>query len=195
MLDELILKNRSYRKFDQSAEIPSDLMKKWINNVRLVSSAYNSQPLRYIVCLNESMNEKIFGLLKWAAKSKDWSGPEIGEHPSCYIVLLADNKISISSEALMCCVGIACQTLLLQMVEDSYGGCMIGNFDRNKLIELLNVKNDYTPLLVLAIGKPAENIILEDIGLDQSTSYYNKFDGHHVPKLKLEDVIVDFIRK
>ena len=46
-------------------------------------------------------------------------------------------------------------------------------------------------MLVIALGKPAETIILTEVGEDGNTAYYrDENDVHYVPKRKLEDIII-----
>ena len=46
-------------------------------------------------------------------------------------------------------------------------------------------------MLALALGKPAEKVVLEELGEGQSIHYYRDAeDVHHVPKRKLEDLLV-----
>jgi hypothetical protein len=45
--------------------------------------------------------------------------------------------------------------------------------------------------LVLALGKPKETVVLDEVGPDGNIKYWRDSDGvHHVPKRKLEDIIV-----
>ena len=89
-------------------------------------------------------------------------------------------------------VGITAQTILLAAAEKGLGGCMIGSFDKTELKKLLNFPEHVEPKLVIALGKPAEEIILVDPKEDGSVKYYRSEDGktHYVPKRKLEDIIL-----
>jgi nitroreductase len=87
-------------------------------------------------------------------------------------------------------VGIAAQTIMLSAVEAGLGGCMIGNFNSAKLAEALGLREDLVPSLVLGLGKPDEEIIIEDIG-EKGSTYYRDAEGkHRVPKRALEDIIL-----
>ena len=46
--------------------------------------------------------------------------------------------------------------------------------------------------LVLAIGKPDQTIVLDEISKDADTKYWRDRTGkHHVPKIRLKDVIIE----
>jgi hypothetical protein len=49
---------------------------------------------------------------------------------------------------------------------------------------------DAKPLLILAIGRSAENIELVDISETESHAYYRKDGVHYVPKVRLEELII-----
>jgi hypothetical protein len=69
---------------------------------------------------------------------------------------------------------------------------MIGSFDVTKLKGELSLGEDIDPQLLVALGKPAETVVLEDMEKDASTSYYRDENGvHHVPKRKLSDIVID----
>jgi nitroreductase len=75
--------------------------------------------------------------------------------------------------------------------ERGLAGCMLGSINRKLLRDLLNVPEHLKILLVLAIGKPNEKIVLETLEPDGSVRYWrDSEDVHHVPKRKLEDIVV-----
>lgn len=148
----------------------------------------NAQPLRYMLSCEPQMNDRIFGTLSWAGSLKDWSGPEPGEQPTGYVVILIkDTPHAYAGHD----VGIICQTMLLAAADRGLGGCMIATVRREELSQIMGMPEGYTISLVVAIGTPVEHIVLEDIGPEESTTYYRDPDGtHHVPKRKLEDVVL-----
>ncbi|SLM27650.1 Nitroreductase family protein (fragment) [Desulfamplus magnetovallimortis] len=134
------------------------------------------------------MNRQIFDCLVWAAYLTDWKGPAEGEQPSGYIVILGDKTIT---ENFRCDHGIAAQTILLGAREIGLGGCMLAAINHKKLRPLLNVGDELEVLLVIALGRPAERVCLEDVGVDGSIRYWRDSDGvHHVPKRSLDEMIV-----
>jgi nitroreductase len=187
MLKELILKNRSYRRFYQK-NIAADNLKELINLARLIPSAANMQPLKYIIANQPELNDLIFPCLAWAGYLKDWSGPKVGERPTAYIIILHDAKIKKITD-IDC--GIAAQSILLGAAEQGLGGCMIGSIKKAKLRKALKISPQYEILLVIALGKPKEKIVLEEVDKDVSIKYWrDKKNVHHVPKRKLDDIII-----
>lgn len=188
MIKELILKNRSYRRFDGSVEVPRTALKKMIELARFSASGSNNQPLKFIFCNNPVTNESIFSTLAWAGALKDWDGPDFGERPTAYIIILHDTTISNDTGVDH---GIAAQSILLGAVEAGYGGCMLGSINRPKLSEILKLERQYKILLVIALGKPVENVILEDLTPGTSTNYHrDEAMNHYVPKRTLKELII-----
>lgn len=188
MLKELITKNRSYRRFYEEIEIESALLKEFIELARLSGSGANRQPLKYILSTSKEMNRKIFPNLAWAGYLKDWDGPSEGERPSAYIVILLDKEISSNAG---CDHGIAAQSILLGAVEAGFGGCMIGSVQKDKLRSVLDLPEQFEILLVIALGKPKEKIVLTEIEKDGDIKYYRDENMiHYVPKRKLRDIIL-----
>ncbi|MCF7839007.1 MAG: nitroreductase family protein [Candidatus Marinimicrobia bacterium] len=187
MLRDLILKNRSYRRFRETEAISRRLLEEWVDLGRLSASGANKQPLKYALSADPQTNALIFPHLAWAGYLKDWGGPAPGERPAAYIVLVNDTEVASSCG---CDHGIAAQSILLGAVEQGFGGCMIGSFSRAGIRQALKLDERYVPLLVLALGKPAERVQLEPVGPDGSIEYYRDAqDVHHVPKRALPDVI------
>lgn len=188
MITELVKENRSCRRFYQDHEVAPETLKEFVNLARMSASRANLQPLKYILSSDPRKNAEIFSCLAWAGYLKDWPGPEEGERPGAYIVLLGDTSISESAGYDH---GIAAQTILLGAREKGLAGCMLGSIDRNALRDRLNIPTQFKILLVIAIGKPREQVVLEAVGSDNSIRYWRDNEGvHHVPKRKLEDIIV-----
>ncbi|RKY38659.1 MAG: nitroreductase [Candidatus Omnitrophota bacterium] len=187
MLKELIVKNRSYRRFYQQERIDYRTLKELVDLARLSPSSANLQPLKYILSWKEERNALIFPCLKWAGYLKDWDGPEEGERPAGYIIILGDREIS-QSFAYDC--GICAQTILLGAVEKGWGGCIIGSIERDALRRALDIPSRYEILLVLALGKPKEEVrLVESKG---EIRYWRDEKGvHYVPKRGLEEIILN----
>lgn len=188
MIKDLIIKNRSYRRFCENENIDNSLLIELVDLARLSASGGNKQPLKYIISTDKNMNQKIFSCLAWATYLSDWNGPEAGERPNSYIIILGDKGVS---STFGCDHGIAAQSILLGAVEKGYGGCIIGSIQKDNLKSVLDLPDIYEILLVIALGKPKESVVIEEIDSNGDIRYYRDENQiHHVPKRKLEDIII-----
>lgn len=186
MIRELIIKNRSYRRFDSSVKITDDQIKNWIDLARLSASARNAQLLKYAVVTDSETCKKVFPFLGWAGYLTNWIGPQENERPVAYIVVLKDKTIS---ENHYCDDGIAMQSILLGATEDGFGGCMIGSVNKSKVAGILDLEEDLEILWVIALGKPNEKVLLETT--ENDIKYWrDENDVHHVPKRPLDEIII-----
>jgi nitroreductase len=188
MLKELVAKNRSYRRFDEKFAVKEATLKELVALARLSASGANRQALKFILSAQPEKNALIFPSLMWASYLKDWGGPGEGERPSAYIIILGDTEIaqSFGSDH-----GIAAQSIMLGATEKGLGGCMVASIKKDILRSALNVLPKYEILLVLALGKPAEKVVVEKVGEDGSVKYWRDAEGiHHVPKRSLDEIIV-----
>ncbi len=189
MLRDLVIRNRSYRRFYQDHTITKDELKAWVDLARLAPSAANMQPLKFFVSADTMTNASIFPHLGWAAYLKNWPGPDEGQRPSAYIIILGDTQITTN---FWCNHGIAAQTILLGAVEQGLGGCMIAAVNRKGLMAALNIPEHLEILLVIALGKPLEEVRIEAAGPGGDIKYHRDDKGvHHVPKRSLEEIIVE----
>lgn len=189
MLRTLILKNRSYRRFDQSKVVDKVLLRDLVDLARISPSAANLQPLKYILTNDAEVNKKIFPTLSWAGYLRNWSGPDEGERPAAYITVLGDTAIK---KTINCDHGIAIQSVLLGAVEKDLGGCVIASINRDELREVLSIPERFEILLVIALGVPKEEVKLELVGRDGSIEYWrDKNEIHHVPKRTLDEIILE----
>jgi len=188
MLKDLVLKNRSYRRFQEDAEIKKETLKSFIELARITPSGANRQPLKYILSNSVEKNAKIFETLAWAGYLKDWPGPDQGERPSAYIVVLGDTEISKDFGV---DPGIVMQTILLKAAEEGLGGCMFGSIKRSLLSDNLSIPERYQILYVIALGKPVEDVVIDDI-LDDDIKYWRDENSrHHVPKRVVDELILN----
>jgi nitroreductase len=188
MIEDLIRQNRSCRRFYQDEAVTQDTLRWLVNLARLSASAANLQPLKYILVNEPKRNGAIFACLAWAGYLQDWPGPEPGEQPAAYVVMLGDREIAKDYNV---DPGIAAQSILLGAREKGLAGCMIGSIKRERLREVLKIPERYDIVLVIALGKPKEEVVLEELAPGGSIKYWR--DGkavHHVPKRKLEEIIL-----
>ncbi|MDQ5986416.1 MAG: hypothetical protein CSYNP_02140 [Syntrophus sp. SKADARSKE-3] len=189
MIRELVIKNRSYRRFDESHVVTKEILRELVDLARQTASAANKQPLKYFLSCDPQTNAIIFETLAWAGYLPDWPGPSEGERPSAYILMLGDKDISASYDYDN---GISAQTILLGAVDKGMGGCMIASVQRAKLREKLNISDRYEILLAIALGKPIETVIIEAVKPDGDIKYWHDSQGHHhVPKRSLDDIIIN----
>ena len=182
MIKDLILKNRSYRRFHQETAVELDTLKELVDLARLSASAGNRQALKFAIYSDPERNAQVFSNIGLGGN------PGKEEAPTAYIIILGDTKIS---KNFGCDHGIAAQSILLGAVEQGLGGCMVGIANREKLPEILGFASHYEILLVLAIGKPQETAVIEDIGQDgNSQGWWDDQGLRHVPKRLLSDIII-----
>lgn len=186
-LRELVAKNRSYRRFDPSIPISLHDLEDLVELARITPSAANRQPLKYVLSADPEMNAAIFPTLGWAAYLSDWPGPAEHERPTGYIAICVDTSIS---KEWWCDDGIVAQTMLLAAVEKGFGGCMIGAIKHKELHKVLGLPDHLQIRLVLALGAPAEMVLLEGLGEEGSIKYWrDDNDVHHVPKRPAGELI------
>lgn len=187
-IKDLIKKNRSYRRFDNNRRIPRSELEYFVELARNTASAANRQPLKYFLSRDEETNNKIFTTLSWAGYLKNWKEPIKEERPSAYIVVLGDTAIT---RKYFCDAGIVLQTMLLGAVEKGMGGCIFAAIDKEKLRSNLELDDRYEILYVLALGKPVEEVVIEDMKNDDIKYWRDENQVHHVPKRPLDELIIN----
>jgi nitroreductase len=186
---ELVLKNRSYRRFKQDHVIDRQTLVELVDLARHSASGANKQPLKFYLSWKPEKNALIFPHLRWAGYLEGWGGPQEGERPAAYIVILGDKRITDSFGVDH---GIAAQSMLLGATERGLGGCIIGSVQRVRLQAELGLPDHFHILVVLAIGLPDETVVIENVGEDGDIKYWRDENGiHHVPKRTLADLILE----
>jgi nitroreductase len=188
MIRELVAKSRSYRRFLEDRPVGRDVLIELIEIARLIPSASNLQPLKYVLSAESEKNRLIFECLRFAAYLKDWPGPAEGERPAAYVLILGDSEIA---GTITWDHSIAAQTIMLAAAEKGLGGCIIASIDRDRLRGALKIPPRYQILLACVLGTPAETVVIENIkGGDHK--YWRDAQGiHHVPKRPLGELILE----
>lgn len=191
MLKDLILQNRSYRGFDESRAITKEELMDMVDCARLTASSVNQQPLQYYLAWEKEEVAMIQKMTKWAKGLPEIELPHPGMCPTAFIIICLDKNISDLLNRFQRDVGVAAQSILLRATEMGLGGCMIGSYSAAEIKEKLNFPEERLPMLVVAIGKPAETVVIKEIEPGDPTGYYrDQNDVHYVPKRKLKDVIL-----
>jgi nitroreductase len=186
-LKDLFLKTRTCRRFDEAHQISMETLENLVDIARLSASGGNRQPLKYLLCHTPAECERVFPYLAWAAYLTEWSGPDKGERPSAYIIMLGDKSLSDSFGVDH---GIAAQSIMLGAANEGLGGCIIASIKRDELCNDLKIPDIYEILFVIALGKPVEKVIIDEIK-DGDVKYWRDEKGnHHVPKRNLKDLIL-----
>lgn len=191
MLKDLLKASRSYRGFDMNRKVTAEELMELVDHARYAPSSVNGQPLRYRLVHEEQEVSAVQSLTLWAKALKDITLPHPGKYPTSFIVICQDTDRDPNLTRYIRDVGIVAQTILLAAAEKGLGGCMIGSFNPDKVSETLHLSENLHPMLVLAIGKPDETIVLTEVGEDGSTRYWrDENDVHYVPKRSLKDILI-----
>ena len=144
---------------------------------------------KYFLSCDSDINAIIFRNLTWAGYLQGWTGPEEGERPSAYILILGDKSISTSFGIDS---GIAAQSIRLGATEMGLGSCVVGSIKRKELAKSLELSERFEILITIPIGKPKETVALETIKGNGDIKYWRDDAGvHHVPKRTLNEIIVN----
>lgn len=189
---DLVVLNRSYRGYDESYRFTREKLMEYVNLTRYTASSVNMQPFKYYIAYEKDEVNTIQSMTKWARALPDLNLPYEGKRPTGFIIVCQDTNIFSNTNRFMKDVGIVAQTILLKAVEDGLGGCMIGNYSPEEVKTTLKLADNIVPLLIIALGKPDEKIVITKVSEDGNTNYYrDEEDVHYVPKRELEDILLD----
>lgn len=187
-LKDLLLKNRSYRRFQGGVEIERNKLEKIVELVRLCASGRNAQPLKYLIVNKKEDCDKLFPNLKWAGYYKDWDGPSQSQLPSAYIIQCLDNDIAKNP---MADDGLQLEAITLGATSLGFGCCIIKSFNVKEVSSIFDLAPNILPLHVVAIGVPAEVVELVEIKNGDFKYYRDDKDHQCVPKRSLQELLIN----
>lgn len=181
---ELITKRRSIRRF-KPQKVPYSILEKAVNAGRIAPSARNLQPLEYIIVDEDNLLPKVFSAIKLAGYL-EWN-PEPAEMPRAYIVVLARKDDAFTKYD----VGLAAENIILSCLENGVGSCLIKSFAEDKIKKIFDIPQDNIVEVLIALGYPAEEPVLEEMKTkDGSIKYWKDEAGVlHVPKKAFKNIV------
>lgn len=191
-LESLVQQTRTCRRFKEEQTISKEQLLWLVDLARLSGSARNCQPWQYALVNDRPLCDKIFPYLGWAGYLSDWKGPAEGERPAAYILCLLNTTwLKGSEKEAHFDLGISSQNMLLGATQLQLLGCRIGAFSP-KLGGLFSLPDHLKLELVIALGAPAEEVVLENMTSSDKVQYWRDEDQiHHVPKRLLSDITFD----
>jgi nitroreductase len=187
MLKDLLIRNRSYRRFAEDVRISASKLMEWVDNTRCCGSGRNLQSLKYLIIHDSETCSQLFPAFSWAGYLKDWGGPKEGERPAAYILVYHDKTIS---ENHYFDEGIAVQSILLSAVEDGFGGCIIVSAKKSAVQEIVKQGDHLQLLCVIALGKPVEKVEIVPMQNNDYQYYRDENQVHYVPKRPLAELLL-----
>lgn len=186
---EIATRARTCRRFREAEGLPAGTLEWMVSCARVAPCAGNAQALRFAAAESPAACAAVFPGLKWAGMLTDWDGPEPGERPTGYIVILGRTGERGRLNAID--MGIAAQTMQLAASTRDVGCCIFLSFDPRVIRAALDIPAELEPLLVMAVGLQKEVRRVEGLNPDGSIRYWRDAEGvHHVPKRALADLLV-----
>ena len=185
-LDTLLRRNRSHRAYDTSYEVAMRQLEAIVSVNPKLPSGRNAQTLRFRLLDAAGGGESFCSLLRLGGFLPELHLPAPGTEPRAFIVVCSTEA---ESPVVDIDLGISLQSMALKAVEIGLNALIVKAFNRQEVKEALGLTLD--PLAVLAIGKGTENIVLDEVSAGSDLRYYRSADGvHHVPKIKIEDLLI-----
>lgn len=184
-LESLLTKNRSYRGYDKNVVVGHSTLEKIVSVNTKIPSAKNQQVLRFKLVTRDNGAEKVLENIRLGGALPELHLPFPGTEPEAFIIICSTAP---ESKLVDIDLGISAQSMLLRAVEMGLNGIIIGAFNKQKITEAFALP--YEPLLIVAIGKGAEDIKLTSISAEEGHAYYRKDGTHFVPKVTVDDLIL-----
>jgi len=157
MVNQIIKKRRSIRKYDKSGVVTDEQIKALLEAAMLAPSAVNSRPWQFIVVQNRARLDQIVDNHQYA---------KMIESASAAIIVLANPKALFGSkvggiEMWQHDCGAATQNILLQAADMDLGTCWCGihpSAEKMQIFkQMFDIGGDLVPFCVIAVGVPAED--------------------------------------
>ena len=185
-VDTLLLRSRSHRGFNKNYVVSRAELERIVGVCSKLPSGCNQQALRYWLVTKESGADRVLPLVRMGAALPELHLPLPGTEPEAFIICCS---VTPESKLVDIDLGIALQSMALKAVEMGLNTLMIGAFNREKLREALALSCE--PLMLMAVGKGTDRIELVPTAADAPRAYYRRDGVHYVPKVRLDDLILN----
>lgn len=155
---EVVKERKSVRKFEKK-EVPMDKINKMLDAARLAPSALNAQPWDFIVVIDHELKKKLRAVYDKARESmslykQDTSFVEDGT------IIVACAHMGTSRPIIS--TSLAMENLILAATALDFGSVIITapvsrSVDREEIMELLKIPEDYKLVAFVVVGYSDEN--------------------------------------
>ena len=185
-LDTLLRKNRSHRAFDTSYNVAMRQLETIVAVNTKLPSGRNAQTLRFKLLDSQNGGEDFCRFLHLGGYLPELHLPAPATEPKAFIIVCSTEQ---ESPIVDIDLGISLQSMALKAVEIGLNALIVRAFNRQEIKDALGLQLD--PLAVLAIGKGAETIVLDEAPAGSDLRYFRTADGtHHVPKIAISDLLL-----
>lgn len=185
-VDSLLLRSRSHRGYNKNYVVSRAELERIVGVCTKLPSGCNQQALRFWLVTKDTGADRLLPLLKMGAALPELHLPFAGTEPEAFIICCS---VAPESKLVDIDLGIALQSMALKAVEMGLNTLMIGAFNREKVREAFALP--YDPLMLLAVGKGTDRIELVPTSADEPRAYYRRDGVHYVPKVRLNDLILN----
>jgi len=189
---KVAIKRRSIRCF-KDVPVPYEVLKGCVEAARLAPSGGNWQVLEYLVVDDNELLPLVFNNIRFGVRRQAAEGEALpSDQPKAYIITLVNTtleaKTSRGKNVTFYDIGLANENIMLVAWERGVGSCPILWFDQEALKLVLEIPDNYEIGLVLALGYPDENPVL-DVFCDSTGPWVDEKGERHVPKRELRDIM------
>lgn len=185
-LDELLMKNRSTRGYNKAYVVKRQELEQIVSVNTKLGSGCNRQVLRFRLVTQGDESQKVLENIKMGAALPELHLPFPDTEPEAFIIVCSlngDDKLALID------LGMSLEAMSLRAVEMGLNTLIVGAFNKTKLKEAFNLPCD--PVAVLCVGKGAERFELVPINESAPHAYYRRDGIHYIPKVKLDDLILN----
>ena len=189
MIIENIKHTRSHRRFTEK-KITEEEILEMLEGARFSASTKNAQILRYSYTIDDEKCKKLFSSVSLGGLLKNEDKATFEERPRGFILISAKKDVKTPESRLYFDVGIASQNIILIADELGYGACIVISYNKKAFEEILGLPEEYDSKAVIILGESKDIVKLVDSKDEEDTKYFVENGIHHVPKLKLGDLIL-----
>ena len=189
MIIDNIKHTRSHRRFTEKS-IKEEEILEMLEGARFSASTKNAQILRYSYTIDDKKCQKLFSAVSLGGLLKNEDKATLEERARGFILISAKKDITTPDSRLFFDVGIASQNIILIADELGYGTCIVMSYNKKAFEKILDLPEDYDSKAVIILGEAKDIVKLVDSKDEEDTKYFIENGIHHVPKLKLGDLIL-----
>lgn len=156
----VIFGRRSIRRY-KSEPIPDPILRNILEAGRLAPSADNAQPWHFIVVTESRIKERL-SRGRWNRFIKDAAATVVG----CGYTYNEWSTVDVT---------IALENMVIAAEAQGVGSCWIGDFEEEKVKELLGIPEDLKIVALVSFGYPAEKPSPTNKKSLETIVHFNKF--------------------